>query len=91
MREAILSTVIVDRSRATEHGRLNPDRRHFPPGAGNRDSVFSFSTANKDFHAPNEFFRLSSFRGGLTAWTRCFALLGQQPATHYAPFRSEMI
>ena len=52
---------------------------------------FSFSTADEDFHAPNEFFRLSSFRDGLAAWTRCFDLLGQQTAAHYAPFRSEKI
>jgi len=30
---------------------------------------FSFSTADEDFHAPNEFFRLSRFRDGLAAWT----------------------
>ena len=30
---------------------------------------FSFSTADEDFHAPNEFFRLSRFREGLRAWT----------------------
>ncbi|GAC1521681.1 MAG: dipeptidase [Chloroflexota bacterium] len=29
---------------------------------------FSFSTADEDFHAPNEFFRLSRFREGLRAW-----------------------
>jgi acetylornithine deacetylase/succinyl-diaminopimelate desuccinylase-like protein len=30
---------------------------------------FSFSTADEDFHAPNEFFRLPRFRDGLHAWT----------------------
>ncbi len=30
---------------------------------------FSFSTADEDFHAPNEFFRLSRFREGLSAWS----------------------
>jgi acetylornithine deacetylase/succinyl-diaminopimelate desuccinylase-like protein len=35
------------------------------------DTVFfSFSTADEDFHAPNEFLRLSSFRNGLRAWVR---------------------
>jgi hypothetical protein len=35
------------------------------------DTVFfSFSTADEDYHAPNEFFRLSSLANGLTAWTR---------------------
>jgi acetylornithine deacetylase/succinyl-diaminopimelate desuccinylase-like protein len=37
----------------------------------NVDTVFfSFSTADEDFHAPNEFFRLSRFRDGIHAWVR---------------------
>jgi len=38
---------------------------------------FSFSTADEDFHGPNEFFRLQSFRDGLTAWARVLAALGE--------------
>lgn len=30
---------------------------------------FSFSTADEDFHAPNEFFRLSRLWDGIAAWT----------------------
>jgi acetylornithine deacetylase/succinyl-diaminopimelate desuccinylase-like protein len=37
---------------------------------------FSFSTADEDYHAPNEFFRLSSFRNGLIAWARLLDRLG---------------
>lgn len=37
---------------------------------------FSFSTSDEDYHAPNEFFRLSSFRTGLIAWSRLFERLG---------------
>ena len=37
---------------------------------------FSFSTADEDYHAPNEFFRLSSFRNGLIAWARLIDRLG---------------
>ena len=52
------------------------------------ETVFlSFSTGDEDFHAPNEFFRLSSFRDGLVVWKRCLERLGQQTAAHYAPFR----
>lgn len=39
---------------------------------------FSFSTADEDYHAPNEFFRLSSFRAGLTAWARLLERLGRE-------------
>jgi acetylornithine deacetylase/succinyl-diaminopimelate desuccinylase-like protein len=36
---------------------------------------FSFSTADEDYHAPNEFFRLKSFRDGLVAWARVLEAL----------------
>ena len=62
----------------------------FRSALGIETVFFSFSTADEDFHAPNEFFRLSSFRDGLTAWTRCLDLLGQQTAAHYAPFREDI-
>ncbi len=38
--------------------------------------MFSFSIADEDFHAPNEFFRLSSLDEGLRAWTVLFRRLG---------------
>jgi acetylornithine deacetylase/succinyl-diaminopimelate desuccinylase-like protein len=41
------------------------------------DTVFfSFSTADEDFHAPNEFFRINRLHEGLEAWARCWNLLG---------------
>ena len=41
------------------------------------DTVFfSFATADEDYHAPNEFFRLERFRDGLIAWTWLLARLG---------------
>jgi hypothetical protein len=39
---------------------------------------FSFSTTDEDYHAPNEYFRMSSFRTGLIAWTRLFHRLADQ-------------
>ncbi len=41
---------------------------------------FSFSTSDEDYHAPNEFFRLSSFRTGLVAWARLLERLAKPPA-----------
>jgi acetylornithine deacetylase/succinyl-diaminopimelate desuccinylase-like protein len=38
--------------------------------------LFSFATANEDYHAPNEFFRLKSFRDGLVAWARVLEAFG---------------
>ncbi|MCB9122403.1 MAG: dipeptidase [Caldilinea sp.] len=39
---------------------------------------FSFSTADEDFHAPNEFFRLDRLKEGLVAWARFWELAGIQ-------------
>lgn len=36
---------------------------------------FSFSTADEDYHAPNEFFRLHRLREGLEAWARYWSRL----------------
>ncbi|WP_202913125.1 dipeptidase [Acuticoccus sediminis] len=40
--------------------------------------TMSFSTADEDFHAPNEFFRLAALEEGLEAWTRLLRILGGQ-------------
>jgi acetylornithine deacetylase/succinyl-diaminopimelate desuccinylase-like protein len=45
------------------------------------DTVFfSFSTADEDFHAPNEFFRLHRLDEGLEAWVRLWNILGEAGA-----------
>ncbi len=45
------------------------------------DTVFfSFSTADEDYHAPNEFFRIHRLHEGLEAWARYWHLLGETPA-----------
>jgi acetylornithine deacetylase/succinyl-diaminopimelate desuccinylase-like protein len=42
------------------------------------DTVFfSFSAADEDFHAPNEFFRVHRLHEGLAAWARYWELLGE--------------
>jgi acetylornithine deacetylase/succinyl-diaminopimelate desuccinylase-like protein len=45
------------------------------------DTVFfSFSTADEDFHAPNEFFRVHRLHEGLEAWARYWTILGETGA-----------
>ena len=45
------------------------------------DTVFfSFSTADEDYHAPNEFFRIHRLHEGLEAWARLWHLLGEARA-----------
>ena len=41
---------------------------------------FSFSTADEDFHAPNEFFRVHRLHEGLEAWARYWHILGEARA-----------
>ena len=42
------------------------------------DTVFfSFSTADEDYHAPNEFFRVHRLHEGLEAWARYWQRLGE--------------
>ncbi len=44
------------------------------------DTVFfSFSTADEDYHAPNEFFRVHRLHEGLEAWARLWHILGNPP------------
>lgn len=40
---------------------------------------FSFSTADENIHAPNEFYRPERFRLGLEAWARLWHQLSQRP------------
>jgi acetylornithine deacetylase/succinyl-diaminopimelate desuccinylase-like protein len=41
---------------------------------------FSFSTADEDIHAPNEFYRPERFRAGMQAWARLWARLAEDGA-----------
>jgi acetylornithine deacetylase/succinyl-diaminopimelate desuccinylase-like protein len=43
---------------------------------GLKTLLFSFSTADEQLHAPNEFFRLSRLDEGLRAWAELWRLLG---------------
>jgi len=49
--------------------------------------MFSFSTADEDFHAPNEFFRLESFDLGARAWVDALRRLGRLTPGVFDPFR----
>ena len=50
--------------------------------------MLSFSTADEDFHAPNEFFRLSAIDEGCAAWVSLLRTLGGHDRAAYASFRS---
>ena len=50
--------------------------------------TMSFSTADEDFHAPNEFFRLSAIDDGVVAWVDFIRRLGNQTPDLYAPYKA---
>ena len=49
--------------------------------------MFSFSTADECFHAPNEFLRLSAIDEGIAAWVAILRKAGRQEPETYASFR----
>ncbi len=51
--------------------------------------AMSFSTGDEDYHAPNEFFRLSSFDRGLAAWCAIFPAIATTGAAAFAPYRPQ--
>ncbi len=58
-------------------GSTVPISELFERHMGLRTLFFSFSTADEDFHAPNEFFRVRRLYEGLEAWTRLWEEVGQ--------------
>lgn len=52
----------------------------FREALGAETIFFSFSTADEDYHAPNEFFRLARLDEGVKAWLRYWELLGAEHA-----------
>lgn len=51
--------------------------------------MFSFAVADENFHAPNEFFRLSSVTDGLAAWVRIIRQISDIAPAAFAPYRRE--
>ena len=49
--------------------------------------MFSFAISDEDYHAPNEFFRLSSLNEGCVAWVALLRRLGSHAPESYAAYR----
>jgi acetylornithine deacetylase/succinyl-diaminopimelate desuccinylase-like protein len=70
MTEEVLASVLGSRPLRVAMGATIPIGTVFKEELGAPTVFFSFSTSDEDYHAPNEFFRLASFRTGLIAWAR---------------------
>lgn len=75
--EAILTEVLGSPPLRVAMGATIPIGEVFARNLGVSTIFFSFSTSDEDYHAPNEHFRLSSFRTGQIAWARLFERLGR--------------
>jgi acetylornithine deacetylase/succinyl-diaminopimelate desuccinylase-like protein len=68
-------------------GATLPINQIFSEELGIDTIPFSFATSDEDYHAPNEFFRLSALGDGTAAWTRLLRALGGENPAAYQPFR----
>jgi acetylornithine deacetylase/succinyl-diaminopimelate desuccinylase-like protein len=75
--EAALRAVYGVRPLIVRMGGTVPIAELFARHMGLETVFFSFSTADEDFHAPNEFFRIHRLHEGLEAWARYWEMLSQ--------------
>ena len=80
--ERVLKEVYGKPSLRVRMGATIPIGLIFREALGAETVFFSFSTADEDYHAPNEFFRLQRLSDGMKAWIRYWELLGQQGWRH---------
>ena len=74
--EDVLEGLLGSRPVRVRIGATVPIGEIFKSTLGIDTVFFSFSTADEDYHAPNEFFRLASLDLGLIAWARYLRALG---------------
>ena len=68
--EDVLEGIMGARPLRVAMGATIPIGTVFAEHLGVGTVFFSFSTSDEDYHAPNEFYRLSSLRAGQIAWAR---------------------
>lgn len=78
--EAVLDEVLGTAPVRVGMGGSVPITAAFRDVLGADTLFFSFSTADEDIHAPNEFYRPERFRAGMQAWARLWARLGNEGA-----------
>jgi len=76
--DAALNAIYGVKPLRVRMGGTVPISELFERHMGLHTVFFSFSTADEDFHAPNEFFRINRLHEGLEAWAHCWHVLGAQ-------------
>jgi acetylornithine deacetylase/succinyl-diaminopimelate desuccinylase-like protein len=77
--EGVLGEVLGQPPLRVAMGATVPIGGAFRKHLGKEAIFFSFATSDEDYHAPNEFFRLESFRTGMKAWAMLLRRLGKTP------------
>jgi len=72
-----LAAVYGERPLVVRMGGTLPITELFQRYMGVETVFFSFSAADEDYHAPNEFFRIHRLHEGTEAWARLLILLGE--------------
>ncbi len=67
--EEVLGELLGAKPLRVAMGATIPIGSAFRKYLGSPSIFFSFSTADEDYHAPNEFLRLGNFKLGMRAWT----------------------
>ena len=83
--EAVLEQQYGRRPLRVAMGATLPVAELFQRLLGLDTVFFSFATADEDYHAPNEFFRLERFRDGLICWAALLDRLGESRASTPLP------
>lgn len=78
--EAVLEEVLGARPVRVGMGGSVPITSTFREVLNADTLFFSFSTADEDIHAPNEFYRPERFRSGAQAWARLWSRLAEDAA-----------
>jgi acetylornithine deacetylase/succinyl-diaminopimelate desuccinylase-like protein len=87
--ERVLEQVYGKKALRVRMGSTLPVSELFKRILGIDTVFFSFSTADEDFHSPNEFFRVHRLHEGLEAWARYWETHGQTIRTVSAHRRSK--
>ena len=81
--ERVLTDILGRKPLRVRMGATIPIGEIFSRVLGIDTVFFSFSTVDEDYHAPNEFFRLSSLKNGLAAWVDYWRRLGRMNAAEF--------
>jgi acetylornithine deacetylase/succinyl-diaminopimelate desuccinylase-like protein len=87
--ERVLERVYGKKALRVRMGSTLPVSELFKRLLGIDTVYFSFSTADEDFHSPNEFFRVHRLHEGLEAWARYWDTYAQTVRTASALHRSK--